>query len=64
MTMTRSMLFVPGDSARKLEKALAFDSDGSLWVTGQYGGGILLTFTADQQRAHEQAAEAVEVSNG
>jgi hypothetical protein len=29
--------------------ALAFDSDGSLWVTGQYLGGILLNFTADQQ---------------
>jgi len=29
--------------------ALAFDTDGSLWVTGQYLGGILLNFTADQQ---------------
>ncbi len=29
--------------------ALAFDSDGSLWVTGQYLGGILLNFTTDQQ---------------
>ena len=28
--------------------ALAFDTDGSLWVTGQYLGGILLNFTADQ----------------
>ena len=28
--------------------ALAFDSDGSLWVTGQYSGGILLNFTSDQ----------------
>ena len=29
--------------------ALAFDSDGSLWITGQYLGGILLNFTTDQQ---------------
>jgi hypothetical protein len=29
--------------------ALAFDTDGSLWVTGQYLGGILLNFTTDQQ---------------
>jgi len=28
--------------------ALAFDTDGSLWVTGLYGGGILLNFQPSQ----------------
>lgn len=28
--------------------ALAFDTDGSLWVAGQFGGGIVLNFPADQ----------------
>jgi sugar lactone lactonase YvrE len=28
--------------------ALAFDKNGSLWVTGQYNGGILLNFPASQ----------------
>jgi hypothetical protein len=28
--------------------ALAFDKNGSLWVTGQYGGGILLNFLSSQ----------------
>jgi GH18 family chitinase/fibronectin type 3 domain-containing protein/sugar lactone lactonase YvrE len=28
--------------------ALAFDTDGSLWVTGLYGGGILLNFQSSQ----------------
>lgn len=27
---------------------LAFDADGSLWVTGEFAGGILLNFTTDQ----------------
>ena len=36
--------------------ALAFDTDGSLWVTGQYSGGILLNFTADQQNQGANAS--------
>jgi len=36
--------------------ALAFDTDGSLWVTGQYLGGILLNFTADQQTKGSDAS--------
>jgi Bacterial Ig-like domain (group 3) len=35
--------------------ALAFDKNGSLWVTGQYGGGILLNFPSSQLGKGENA---------
>lgn len=37
---------------------LAFAADGSLWVTGQYGGGILLNFPSSQFGQGENAQPA------
>jgi GH18 family chitinase/sugar lactone lactonase YvrE len=41
--VTASLVNSPGSPV-----ALAFDKDGSLWVTGQFGGGILLNFPTSQ----------------
>jgi hypothetical protein len=45
--------------------ALVFDTDGSLWVTGGYGGGILLNFPANQinQGANAMPRYCVSSSN-
>ena len=48
--VTASLIDSPGSPV-----ALAFDANGSLWVTGQYNGGILLNFPPSQFGTGENA---------